>query len=75
MKSKTTSYPGFSILFSVGKYRKSTIELEDYSIKMSFLFFTIMVVAKDLNNLLESYLDSLILRIEELEKQVKKYEN
>jgi len=75
MKSKTTSYPGFSILFSIGKYRKSKIEIEEYSIKINLLFFTIMLVAKDLNNLLESYLDSLILRIEELEKQVKKYEN
>ena len=67
MKSKTNSYPGFSVLFSIGKYRKSKVELEEYSLKFQFLFFTIMIARKDLNELLESYLESLLLRIEELE--------
>lgn len=67
MKSKTKTYPGFSILFSIGKYRKFGIESEEYSIKFHFLFFTIMFATKDLNDLLESYLGSLVDRIKELE--------
>ena len=67
MKSKSKTYPGFSILFSVGSYKNPKVELEEHSIKFQFLFFTLMFVLKDLNDLLESYLDSLLLRIKELE--------
>lgn len=64
-------YPGFSILFSVGIYRKFGISYDDSTIQFNFLFFTIMFVAKDLNKLLESYHDSLIIRIKELEAYAK----
>lgn len=67
MKSKTRSYPGFSILFSIGSYRKPSIEKDINSIKINFLFFTIMFTDKDLNNLLESYHDSLLTMIKELQ--------
>lgn len=67
MKSKK-SYPGFSFLFSIGKYRKWLLKIDDYELKISFLFFTITFVSKDLNNLLESYVDTLLTRIKELEQ-------
>ena len=40
MKSKTKSYPGFSILFSIGSYKKAKVELEEHAIKFQFLYFT-----------------------------------
>jgi len=68
MSNKTT-YPGFSILFSIGKYRKFSIEKDEYSFKINFLWFTILMASKDLNNMLDSYLETLLDRIKELQSE------
>lgn len=66
--NKKTTYPGFSLVISFGKSKNFKFEKDPYSIKIQIPFITIMIARKDYTLLLESYFETLLSRLQELEK-------
>lgn len=64
---RSTSYPGYTIIFTFNNSRTFSRIKEEYIIKFIFPFVTIMFIKKNIEDMFTSYIDMMSERIKELE--------